>query len=63
MPFKVDFEQLEKQVFNELAINPNLLKFGNKKTAKEVQLSIKYGGSITDRYLNPKLLKGYKNEG
>ena len=58
MPFKVDFEQLEKQVFNELAINPNLLESEGKKTAKEEQLGIKYGGSVTGRYLNPRLSKG-----
>lgn len=58
MPFKVDFEQLEKQVFNELAINPNLLESEDKKTAKEEQLGIKYGNSVTGRYLNPRLSKG-----
>ena len=58
--FEVDFEQLEKQIVKELAINPNLLKSENRKTAKEVQLGIKYGGSVTGRYLNPKLLKGYR---
>jgi len=53
--FEVDFEQLEKQIVKELAINPNLLKSENRKTAKEVQLGIKYGGSVTGRYLNPKI--------